>query len=152
MEGLSDVDVVLGADLEKIDTKAFSHFLPLLIGDLAFGCAVGLISDKHFDNILCGVGFNLTHPVLQRIEGIPVGDGVHHDDAHCPFIVGLSDGLEPLLASRVPDLEPDLLSVDIDGFDFEVDADGGQVGTHEIVFAEAQKDVGLADRAVADYE
>ena len=152
VESLSDVDVILGADLEKIYTKTFSHLLALLKGHLAFRGAVGLVGYKHFDNILCGVGFDLTHPVLQRIEGISVGDGVDHDDAHCPFIVGLGDGLKSLLSGRVPDLQAYLLPINVNGFDFEVDADGGEVGTHEIVLAETKEDVGLADCAVADYQ
>lgn len=33
-------------------------------------------------------------------------------------VVGRRDGLEPLLARRVPNLQLDLLAVQLDGFDF----------------------------------
>ena len=39
---------------------------------------------------------------------------------------------------------------DVDGFDVEVDADGGDVGVLEDIFAESGEDVGFADATVAD--
>ena len=45
------------------------------------------------------------------------------------LVVGGSDGLEALLASSIPDLEFNLLSININGLDFEIDSDGG----HEVI-------------------
>ena len=41
------------------------------------------------------------------------------------LVSDLSDAAEPLLARRVPDLELDLLPVNLHGLDHEVHADGG---------------------------
>jgi hypothetical protein len=49
-------------------------------------------------------------------------------------------------------LQFESLVFDGDGFDFEVDADGGDVAGFEEVFAEADEDVGFADAAVTDYD
>lgn len=96
------------------------------------------------------MGFYLSHPVFKGIEGSPIIDSIDHNDAHCPFVVGLRDGLEAFLAGGIPDLQSDLLAVNVDRLDLEVDADGGQVRGHEIVLAKPQQNVGLADAAVAD--
>lgn len=63
---------------------------------------------------------DLPQPVLQRLEGGEVADGVGHDDAHRSLVVGLSDGLEAFLPGRVPDLQPYLLVIDFEGLDLEV--------------------------------
>jgi spermidine synthase len=65
---------------------------------------------------------NLLQPVFERLKGATIIHRVRHDNPHRALVVGLGDGLEALLAGRVPDLHADLLAVDLDGFDFEVDA------------------------------
>ncbi len=68
--------------------------------------------------------------------------------AHLPG----SDGPEPLLPGRVPDLQLDGLAVQLDGSDLEVDADGGDVGFGVGVVGEPQQQAGLAHAGVADQE
>lgn len=68
--------------------------------------------------------FYLPHPVLECVKGCPVVDRIDHDDTHRTLVIGLCDGLESLLACGVPDLEPDFLPLDLDGFYFEINADG----------------------------
>lgn len=65
---------------------------------------------------------NLLEPILQRQERITIVDGIRHNNAHGPFVVGLGDCLEALLAGCVPDLHADALTVGFDCFYFEVDA------------------------------
>ena len=43
------------------------------------------------------------------------------------------------MTSGIPDLEFDALAVELDGADLEVDADGGDEGGGEAVFAESQQ-------------
>ena len=66
--------------------------------------------------------FDLLDPVFYLFEGLSVINGVCHDDSHGPSIVSLRDGFEPFLAGGIPDLQPDLFVIDVDGFYFEVDA------------------------------
>ena len=48
---------------------------------------------------------DLLHPILDIVEGVAIVDGVGEYNAHCSFVVSLSDGLEPFLACSVPDLQ-----------------------------------------------
>ena len=75
---------------------------------------------------------------------------VYKQNPHgAPVICG-RDCPETLLPRSVPDLQLDALAVKLDGADFEVDADGGDEGRGERVFAEPEEAAGLADTAVAD--
>jgi hypothetical protein len=56
------------------------------------------------------------------------------------------------LARRVPDLKLDPLAIEFDCPDLEVDANGGDEGRCEGVFAEAQQAARLADARVADQQ
>ena len=64
--------------------------------------------------------FNVPDPVLDVVETLLVGDVVHQHDAHGAPVVGRGDGPEPLLARRVPDLQLDLLAVQLNCADLEV--------------------------------
>lgn len=77
--------------------------------------------------------------VLRTVEGSLVGDVVYQQDAHGAAVVGGGDGAEALLAGRVPDLELDALSIELNGPDLEVNANGGDEGRREGVLAEAQQ-------------
>ena len=54
------------------------------------------------------------------------------------------------MAGRVPDLQLDLLSSQLDCFDLEVDPDRRNEGRVKSVVAEPKQDAGLADTRVAD--
>lgn len=64
--------------------------------------------------------FDLSQPVFEGLEGGQVADWVGHDDAHWALVVGLSYGFEAFLAGSVPDLQPDLFVIDLEGLDLEV--------------------------------
>ena len=68
------------------------------------------------------MGLNLLDPVANVVEGVLIGAIVSQDDTMSSFIVGLSDGPEPLLSSRVPHLKLDQLGSDIDGLCLTVKA------------------------------
>jgi hypothetical protein len=77
---------------------------------------------EEFTHILTGMGLNLTHPILDRLECLHVIDRVREDDAHRSLIVRLGDGLEAFLTSSVPYLHLDALPIHLDGLEFEVDS------------------------------
>lgn len=85
----------------------------------------------------------------RTVEGALIGDVVYEEDAHGTAVVGGGDGTEALLAGGVPDLQLNALSIELNGPDLEVDADSGDEGRGEGVFAEAQQAARLADAGVA---
>lgn len=88
----------------------------------------------------------------RTVEGSLVGNVVDQQDAHGAAVVGGRDGAEALLAGRVPDLQLGALSVQLNGADLEVDADGRDKRRRERVLAEAQQAARLADARVANEE
>ena len=66
------------------------------------------------------MGFDLLHPILERIKRCKVINRVDHDNAHCTFVISLGDGLKSLLASCIPDLHTDFFAINLYGLDFEV--------------------------------
>ena len=66
-------------------------------------------------------------------------DVVDQQNAHSASVVGRGDGPETLLPGGIPYLQLHALAVELDGADFEVDADGGDERGRERVLTEAQQ-------------
>ena len=89
-------------------------------------------------------------PVFQVVKGLPVGNAIDKDYTCSTFIVCFSDCFEPFLASCVPNLHFDFDAIDIDSFDFEVDANSGNM-THFILLVDvAEEDVCFSDCSISD--
>lgn len=73
------------------------------------------------------------------VERALVSDVVNEENAHRAAIISRRDGAETLLASGIPNLELDALSIELNGPDLEVNTDGGDEGGGEGVLAEAQE-------------
>jgi hypothetical protein len=119
--------------------------------DLAVFFEVGLISHQEDGDFRAGVLVDLFHPVFDVGEGGGRVDGVSQYDDQRTLVEGSGKVFELLLASGVPDLQLDLVLLDLEGFDFEVNSDGRGVGGLKTVVAVAQQDIGLAYPAVSDY-
>ena len=76
---------------------------------------------------------------LRTVETALIRDVVHEEDAHGASVVCGGDCPEAFLTCRVPYLQLHSLAVQLDGSDFKVDADGGDEGWGEGVFAKAQQ-------------
>ena len=116
---LTDVRVLLGAHFEILDSELSRQLFSLIHADLPI-LAVNLVGNKYFNDILCSVSLDLLEPVFHGIEGSSVIDSKYHDNTHSTLVIGLRDGLEPLLASSIPNLQTYLLPIDLDSFDFEI--------------------------------
>jgi hypothetical protein len=68
------------------------------------------------------------------------------------LIVGLSDRLEPVLASGVPDVQLYCLFIYTDIFDLEIHPDRGQKGVVEDIIRKSKKNVTFSHRGVANDE
>ena len=95
---------------------------------------VDLVAHEDPEDLGRGVLLDLPQPVGAAVEGGLVGDVVDEDEGVGGAVVGLGDRAEPLLARRVPDLQLDLLPVDLHRLDHEVHADGGALpgGEHAL--------------------
>jgi hypothetical protein len=174
VKGLIDVDVALGRDFEERNAEFVCERLAPFCADGALLFPVALVTNEDLVNALGGVLLDVGKPCAdvccaELAEGKEVGRRrgkwiwaqrtveaslvchiVDEQDAHGAAVVGGSNGAETLLAGRVPYLQLDTLAVKLDGADLEVDADGGDEGRGEGVFAEAQQTARLADARVAD--
>lgn len=65
-------------------------------------------------------------------------------------IVARRDRLKAVLACRIPDLQLNRLSVNLDGADLEIDADGRHEVLVEDVVGKTQQERGLADTRVTN--
>jgi hypothetical protein len=106
-----------------------SHLLALLEGNGALVLQVALVSNEDScDVTLRGVFLNLTHPGVDSVEGVAIGDVISDDDAVGALVVARCDRLKSLLASGVPNLKLANLVIAVNCSDLEVYADRG----HEI--------------------
>ena len=64
----------------------------------------------------------LTDPILDILEAFLLCAIVSQNDAHGPFVVGLRDGAEPFLAGCVPDLQLNVLAINLHSLDLEINS------------------------------
>lgn len=82
---------------------------------------------------------NLTDPVPNALKAPPVRDVIHKNNALRAPEVGGRDRTETLLAGGIPDLKLNALIVNLNVFDFEVDADSCDEGRAEGVICVAEE-------------
>ena len=128
-EGRLDILALLGRRLKEAHAVVVGHLLALLKRDGTSVLQIGLVSDQDSRDVILSVLFDFGHPGVHSVEGVAVGDVVNDDNAMRAFIIARSDSLESFLAGRVPDLQLADFLVDVDGADFEVDANG----RHEVL-------------------
>ena len=78
-------------------------------------------------------------------ERVPPRDIVDEQRTSCTSVVGPGDGLERFLASSVPNLQLDVLVVDLNGAGSKFDADGEVVLLTEALVCKLEEQAGLAD-------
>jgi len=103
-EGRLDVSALLSGSLEEAHTVMVGHLLTLFEGNSSSVLQISLVTDQDASYVILSVLFDFTHPGVDSVEGVAVGDIVHNDNAVRTLVVAGSDGLESLLACSVPDL------------------------------------------------
>lgn len=93
---------------------------------------------------------DLPNPILHRLESVSLIDGVCEDDGDAPFVKCWGDVFKLLLSCRIPNLHLDFVFIDLHGFYFEVDSDGGCVRWPEGVVTKSKKNVGFAHSTISD--
>lgn len=106
---------------------------------------VALVADEDAVDGLVRVLVDGLHPSAHVVEGVAVHDVIHEQDTLCAAKVALRDGPEALLPRCVPDLQLDLLSIDVDRLDLEVNADRSNERWRERVVCISQQQARLSD-------
>ena len=96
------------------------EFLALLVAHCSLTFQVSLITNQNFRYVTGTVLLNFVHPRLHPRKREPVSHVVRHDDTVCAPVVARCDCLEAILASCVPNLQFDLLVVNLSVANFEV--------------------------------
>ena len=151
-EGVLNVVGNFGGSLEESNAVVLGHLGTTLLADIAFVFQIALVAHQDSGDVVSSVLLNLRHPVMDVLVRLLVGDIVGNNDSVGTLVVGSSDGLEALLASGIPDLELDLLGVNLDGLDFEVDSDGRHEVVCEGVVSETDQEGGFTHTGTADEE
>lgn len=149
-EGLLNVGGVLGGGLNEGDIVGVSEALGHLSVDNLLGHEIALVSDEELVDVVRGVLLNLREPLLHVVEALHIGDIIDDSNAVGAAVVGGGDGAEALLASGIPDLHLNGLALDVEGANFEVDANGGDVRLSVRVINEAKQKAGLTDAGIAN--
>lgn len=84
------------------------------------------------------------------VKALLIRNIINQQNAHRSSIVSGRNRPEAFLASGIPYLQLHPLAVELYGPDLEVDADCGDEGGGEGVFAEAEEAAGFPDPGVAD--
>jgi len=151
-ESLLDIVSSLGRCLEELDSEALGELLSLFRRNDALCCEIRLVTDQELVDVLCGVSVDFVEPLLDVVEGFVVCHVVDNDDSVGTAIVRRCDCAEAFLASGIPDLKLDGLSIELDGADFEINTDCGDVRLSVSVVGESEKQTGLSDTGVSDEE
>lgn len=90
---------------------------------LALLLQVLFVAHQQDANVLRGQRPGVVQPVRQHVEAVPRGGIVHEQGAGRPTVVGPRDRAEPFLAGRVPDLQLDRFTADVDDARAKLDPD-----------------------------
>jgi hypothetical protein len=94
----------------------------------------------------------LLNPGYNVVVRPVVSDGIGEDDARSTLVVGLRDIAETLLSCGVPNLEFDLLILNLQHFYLEIDTDCCHITLLEYSFAKIGQKIGLTNPTVShDY-
>ena len=101
-ESVLNVAALLSRSLKEANVVVVRKLLSLVIRNLAALLQVALVANEDAGDVVGGVLLDLAHPVVNGAEGVFVRHVVGHDDAVRALVVRRGDGLEALLAGRVP--------------------------------------------------
>jgi hypothetical protein len=73
---------------------------------------------------------------IHTVETLLIRHIIDEQDTHGTTVISSSDGTETLLTSSIPNLQLDTLAIKLNGTNLEINADCGDEGWRETVFAE----------------
>lgn len=122
----------------------------MLVADFSLFDQISLIADKHDLDVGTAVLLEVFQPFFDVAEGLFVGDIVDQESGSRRAVIASGDGLEGLLAGRIPDLQLDAGVGGLDDFGPELNADGDFMLLPEGAIDELEEKAALPDAGVAD--
>ena len=113
---------------------------------------IALVSDEHDHDVGLGVVPQFFQPPLDVLKGPVFGNIVDQEGPDGPPVVGTGDGAVAFLSGRVPDLCLDGLSLRLDGFGGEFDADRRFGFEVEFVSGEPTQEIGFSYTGIPDQD
>ena len=153
LERLRDVDVLLGTREKEGYAVLLRQLLALLLrdSDLRLG-NIALVSYQHLVHVQVSMLLNLRNPVANIFERAAIGDVVDEQDTLRAAKVRGRDRAEALLSGRIPDLELDIFSIEMDLLDLEVDTDRRDKRGRKRVVRVPEDEARLTNAAIADHQ
>lgn len=113
--------------------------------DLSAGVKVTFVTNEHDRHVWVAVLSHFFEPAGQMGEGVASGNIVDQQGTCCASVVRPRYALEGLLPCRVPDLQFDVLIVNLDSPSSKLNADRQIVLLPESFVCKLQQKTGLAD-------
>ena len=108
--------------------------LALIIAYVPAVLQIRLVSHQEANHVGLRILLCFSHSILHIVKALSVGDVIYNDDSVGSMVIIGGNSFEPFLPGSVPNLQPDVFIVDVDGFHFEVDADSvEEVGGKNVV-------------------
>ena len=123
LEGLVDVLALLGRGFEESYTVVVGHLLSLFERNCTLRFEICFVSHQNASDVVLRILFDLAHPCVHCIEGVPVSDVVGDDNTMSSLVITGSDCLEAFLTSCVPYLQLADFVVRVNCTDFKVNSD-----------------------------
>jgi len=150
LERVLDTFVCLGRDLNERDFEFVADCFCFLGRDLLVH--VNLVAHEELAYVLIGVSGDVGHPISNIFERFLVRDIVHENNPHCSAIVRLCNCLEALLTGCIPNLQINLLAVDVHDFGLEINPGRADHVLVELIVGKPHHETGLADTTVTEQQ
>lgn len=121
-EGFLYIVTSFGTGFKELHVKFSSECLSCRCVYHFFVLQISFIADENLFNSGISMQVDLSDPITYIVKGVFTCTVICQNYTHCPFVIGLGDGSEPLLASSVPNLELHILTLDVYGLYLKVNS------------------------------
>lgn len=146
VERLRDVFSRGRRSFEEDEAVLGCEFLSFFSWDCPLGCKVELVTEEDENTLWRREVSDVADPVFDLLEGITVGYVINDDRARGISVVTAGDRAEDFLASGIPDLNLNVLAVDLNHFDRKGHANGDVMDRLEAFLVKAKEKTRLSDR------
>ena len=119
-ETVFDTNIVLGRCFEIRNLIVPCQLLSFFFADLSFINEITFVSNENFTNIISGKSFNFIYPLSDIIKCFSICHVIHYNYTMSTSVITGSQSSESLLASSIPNLQFDILTLHLNRFYFKI--------------------------------